>query len=212
MIALEHDRIRRRSRECHRAAGNCRYRSGGRPARRRTRSGAVVRTGAQPAGTHVAFRRRCAPCAWSPRELPPFVPAGRDLFDDRPAQALPWDALRERLRARLGDDALYAARASRPDHARNRRWRRASMPLIRESDRAAAAAPPDLAAAAADAVARSRAAHPGRPRAHRKRLVGWRRRAPRLLRGADHARPARLGLPAGRRCSDGAWMLHGWFA
>src|SRR4249919_1962100 len=41
------------------------------------------------------------------RELPPFVPAGRDLFDARPAQALPWEALRERLRARLGDDALY---------------------------------------------------------------------------------------------------------
>ena len=27
------------------------------------------------------------------RELPPFVPVGRDLFDARPAQALPWEAL-----------------------------------------------------------------------------------------------------------------------
>lgn len=41
------------------------------------------------------------------RELPPFVPAARDLFDARPAQAVPWPQLRERLRARLGDEAVY---------------------------------------------------------------------------------------------------------
>src|SRR5690606_23634021 len=39
------------------------------------------------------------------RELPPFGPAGRDLFDARPQQAVPWEQLRERLRARLGDEA-----------------------------------------------------------------------------------------------------------
>lgn len=39
-------------------------------------------------------------------ELPPFIPAARDLFDSRPQQAVPWDQLRERLRARLGDDAV----------------------------------------------------------------------------------------------------------
>ncbi len=38
--------------------------------------------------------------------LPPFVPAARDLFDPRPQQALPWEQVRERLRARLGDDAV----------------------------------------------------------------------------------------------------------
>ena len=41
------------------------------------------------------------------RELPPFVPAGRDLFDDRPANAVPIEQLRERLRARLGDRAVH---------------------------------------------------------------------------------------------------------
>jgi protein ImuB len=41
------------------------------------------------------------------RELPPFVPAGRDLFDERPTHALPLDQLRERLRARLGDRAVH---------------------------------------------------------------------------------------------------------
>ena len=57
------------------------------------------------------------------RELPPFVPAGRDLFDARPAQALPWEALRERLRARLGPEALYQLHAHadpRPEHAQRR--------------------------------------------------------------------------------------------
>jgi protein ImuB len=41
------------------------------------------------------------------RDLPAFVPAGTDLFDERPANALPFEQLRERLRARLGDDAVY---------------------------------------------------------------------------------------------------------
>jgi len=40
-------------------------------------------------------------------ELPPFVPAERDLFDPRPQQAVPWAQLRERLRARLGDAAVH---------------------------------------------------------------------------------------------------------
>ena len=39
-------------------------------------------------------------------QLPPFVPAARDLFDARPQQAVPWTQLRERLRARLGDAAV----------------------------------------------------------------------------------------------------------
>jgi protein ImuB len=53
-------------------------------------------------------------------ELPPFVPAGRDLFDTRPAHALPLEQLRERLRARLGDRAIHQLRAGtdpRPERA-----------------------------------------------------------------------------------------------
>lgn len=56
-------------------------------------------------------------------ELPPFVPAGRDLFDTRPAHALPLEQLRERLRARLGDGAIHQLRAStdpRPEYAQTR--------------------------------------------------------------------------------------------
>jgi protein ImuB len=57
------------------------------------------------------------------RELPPFVPASRDLFDARAQQALPWPQLRERLRARLGDEAVYRV-ATAGDPRPERAWRR----------------------------------------------------------------------------------------
>jgi protein ImuB len=60
-------------------------------------------------------------------ELPPFVPAGRELFDERPAQAVPWDTLRERLRARLGEDAVHGL-AMHDDHRPEQAWRRIPMP------------------------------------------------------------------------------------
>ncbi|MFD0738368.1 Y-family DNA polymerase [Lysobacter koreensis] len=61
-------------------------------------------------------------------QLPPFVPAERELFDPRPAQSVPWDSLRERLRARLGDDAVYAL-ATADDHRPEKAWRRVPMAL-----------------------------------------------------------------------------------
>ena len=57
----------------------------------------------------------------SAHQLPPFVPAGRDLFDTRPQQAMPWEQLRERLRARLGDEAVHGL-AVRADHRPERAW------------------------------------------------------------------------------------------
>lgn len=53
-------------------------------------------------------------------ELPPFVPQSAGLFDPRAANALPWPHLAERLRARLGDAAVYGLRADadpRPEQA-----------------------------------------------------------------------------------------------
>jgi len=44
------------------------------------------------------------------QDLPVFVPQRQDLFDDRPQQTLPWEQLRERLRARLGDEAVQSLR------------------------------------------------------------------------------------------------------
>lgn len=43
-------------------------------------------------------------------DLPVFVPQRQDLFDERPQQTLPWEQLRERLRARLGDEAVQGLR------------------------------------------------------------------------------------------------------
>lgn len=55
-------------------------------------------------------------------ELPPFVPAHRELFDERPQQAMPWEQLRERLRARLGDDSVHGLR-THADHRPELAWR-----------------------------------------------------------------------------------------
>src|SRR5690606_8216055 len=66
------------------------------------------------------------------RELPAFTPEHRQLFDDRPQQSLPWEQLRERLRARLGDDAVQGldARADhRPEHAWQTGQRKPGSPL-----------------------------------------------------------------------------------
>ncbi|MHC1481360.1 Y-family DNA polymerase [Frateuria aurantia] len=52
--------------------------------------------------------------------LPGFIPEGRDLFDDRCAQVVPFEQLRERLRARLGDEAIKQWRTTRdprPEHS-----------------------------------------------------------------------------------------------
>lgn len=56
-------------------------------------------------------------------DLPAFTPTVRDLFDGRPGHALPLQQLRERLRARLGADAVYQLHLTtdpRPEHAQTR--------------------------------------------------------------------------------------------
>ncbi|MHC9086597.1 Y-family DNA polymerase [Luteimonas sp. RIT-PG2_3] len=143
------------------------------------------------------------------RQLPPFVPATRDLFDLRAQQALPWPQLRERLRARLGDDAVYRV-APAGDPRPERAWRRVQGDDARIGD-----AP----------------VRPPRPlwllprpvplRDPRLRIVsgperlesGWwdgddARRDYYVLETAQGKR-AWAFAPPGER--DG-WMLHGWFA
>lgn len=53
-------------------------------------------------------------------ELPAYVPKVQGLFDTRSAAAQNWENVRERLRTRLGDDAVGSLRAHadhRPEHA-----------------------------------------------------------------------------------------------
>ncbi|MBV4455290.1 MULTISPECIES: Y-family DNA polymerase [Pseudomonas] len=58
------------------------------------------------------------------QDLPVFVPQRQDLFDDRPHQTLPWEQLRERLRARLGDEAVQGLRFH-ADHRPECAWQAA---------------------------------------------------------------------------------------
>ena len=142
-------------------------------------------------------------------QLPPFVPAGRELFDDRPAQAVPWDTLRERLRARLGDDAVYAL-APAQDHRPEQAWRRMSMP----------------------ATAKSQVETSPRPTWLLPRPIPLRDQAPHVLAGPERVESGWwdgfdvrrdyyvVETNAGQRAwafrpagdADGPFMLHGWFA
>ena len=57
-------------------------------------------------------------------DLPRFVPQHRQLFEERPQQALPWEQLRERLRARLGDEAVRSV-GWQADHRPEYTWQSA---------------------------------------------------------------------------------------
>jgi protein ImuB len=73
--------------------------------------------------------------------LPSFVPGQGHLFETRSAQNLPWDALRERLRARFGDQALYQLQShadARPEYA----WRQHAI-LAASRDQSIQATPSD---------------------------------------------------------------------
>lgn len=144
-------------------------------------------------------------------ELPAFVPAVRDLFDMRPAQAVPWTQLRERLRARLGEDAVHRVAATgdpRPERA----WRR-----VLDDDDAACATPAPV--------------RPARPAWLLPRPVPLRDASARIVAGPERlesgwwddgdtrrdyyivetsrGQRAWVFAPPG---GQGGWMLHGWFA
>jgi len=139
-------------------------------------------------------------------DLPPLAPERRDLFDPEPRGNLDLPGLIERLRARLGDDAVCTLH-SYPDHRPERAWR------IAEGK------PPALAAT------------PFRPHWLLPRPLPLRQRVTRILRGperietgwwddADVRRDYVIAeLDSGQHAwlfreanSDGPWMLHGWFA
>lgn len=160
-------------------------------------------------------------------ELPAFVPERRDLFDPRPQQSSSWDVLRERLRARLGEDVVQAIAAPadhRPEKATrcvveaagsNSRCPREGRDDVGSPGYAAASTPPRPAWLVQETP----------------RLYG----APQVLTGperiesgwwdGDDARRDyyRVLTHDGREAwvyrergggggGDGTWRLHGWFA
>lgn len=138
-------------------------------------------------------------------DLPPFVPVGRELFDRRPAHALDMTQLRERLRARLGDRAIYSLHDTldpRPERAQSRQ---------REPVSAQAALP--------------------RPTWLLQRAIPLRGPTPTVIAGPERletgwwdGRPVRRDYYMARTAQGqrawifcatgerGSWMLHGWFA
>ena len=138
-------------------------------------------------------------------DLPSFVPAGRDLFDTRPEHAIPWEQLRERLRARLGDDAVHGIGL----HADHRPERATGRDMPRQS-------PPDL---------------PQRPGWLLERPIPLRDMRFEILSGPERIESgwwdegdARrdyyvIRTSQGQRAwvfcapgNDGPFLLHGWFA
>ena len=136
------------------------------------------------------------------------MPAGRDLFDARPANALPWEQLRERLRARLGDEAVHAI-AVDPDPRPER-----ASPRVRMDDEAGVSVP-----------------LPPRPTWLLERPIPLRGPTPKILAGPERLETGWwdgddirrdyyvLELTTGQRawafCAPGErgpFMLHGWFA
>jgi len=65
--------------------------------------------------------------------IEPLPPPQHDLFSARQARREPWMLLVERLRARLGDAAVYAL-ALHADHRPEQAWRPASVPAGLSSD------------------------------------------------------------------------------
>lgn len=67
--------------------------------------------------------------------LPPFAPLARDLFDEARGAQLDWPQLADRLRSRLGPEAVYALATNddpRPEHAWRKRDAASAPPAVRK--------------------------------------------------------------------------------
>lgn len=139
--------------------------------------------------------------------LPPFVPASRDLFDARPANAVPWAQLCERLRARLGNTAVHGLAAD-PDP----RPERASLQDGPATDNATATLPPRPTWLLARPIP-LRGPAPHTVAGPERLETGWWdggdiRRDYYVLELANGQRAWGFTTPGER----GPFMLHGWFA
>lgn len=152
-----------------------------------------------------------APAHWLElvaEDLPAFAPPATDLFDAATRGALDWNALVERLRARLGDEAVNAV-APYPDHRPEYAWRRGEH---RIAEAATSALPPRPAwLLPQPQPLRARILHfIGEP----ERIEsGW-------WDGCDARRDYAIAdLESGQRAwvfresgsEDSPWMVHGWF-
>lgn len=154
-------------------------------------------------------------------DLPTLKPVHADLFEDHRQGALDWPALAERLRARLGDEALHGLAAC-AEHRPARAWRLAP-PAMGRSSRS-----PGPMVATCESVSSSAGARPFwlLPRVIPLRpgpiaiLAGPERIESGWWDGGDERRDYYIvRLPTGQRAwaylaagATAGWMLHGWFA
>ncbi len=143
------------------------------------------------------------------RDLPPFIPATRDLFATRTGESSSWTNLRERLRARLGDGALLQLQPHadpRPEYSSR------TVPQL-------TAEPAALGL-------------PTRPTWLLPQPIPWRAQTSQILLGPERIEAGWwdggdvrrdyyvLETSRGQRAwvfravgvQEGSWMLHGWFA
>jgi protein ImuB len=153
-----------------------------------------------------------APAHWLElvaEDLPAFAPPATDLFDAAARGTLDWNTLVERLRARLGDDAVNAV-VPWPEHRPERAWRRGEH-RIGESDAAYPAPRPVWLLP-----------QPQPLRARITQFVGASERIESgWWDGDDARRDYRIAdLDTGQRAwlfreagnEAAPWMVHGWFA
>jgi protein ImuB len=166
-------------------------------------------------------------------DLPPLRPLHADLFETRRNEALDWPALAERLRARLGDEALHGFRGV-ADHRPECAWRLA--PLCEASafrDDSPSRRPYNMRDDEACAAQKSAARSPGpiRPFWLLERPIALRTAPRRLLAGPERIEsgwwddrdsrrdyyvietsPGQRGWAFVAAGSASGWTLHGWFA
>jgi protein ImuB len=140
-------------------------------------------------------------------DLPAFAPPCTDLFDTATRGALDWDGLVERLRARLGDEAVNTV-SCWPDHRPEHAWRRGEHRIADD-----APSPPRPAWLLPQ---------PLPLRARIVRMLGEPERIESGWWDGDDVRRDYVvaDLDSGQRAwlfresgnEDGAWMVHGWFA
>jgi protein ImuB len=160
-------------------------------------------------------------------DLPPFRPGHRDLFEPARSDGLDWPALTERLRSRLGDDALQGL-ACVADHRPEKAWRFTPLP---QQD--AAAAPPRSKKTKMDNASNKLISTPAaaRPLWLLSRPIPLRQPPAQVLAGPERIESGWWDGEEARRdyyivrCGNGqrawafvpageysGWMLHGWFA
>ena len=152
-----------------------------------------------------------APAHWLAlivEDLPPFAPRSPDLFDAAERGTLDWDALVERLRARLGDDSVSLP-VPFPDHRPEHAWRRMPERGTDVSPAIALPRPMWLLPQPQPLRARIVRTHGDPERIESGWWDGGDVRRDYVVADLDNGQRAWLFRVAG---SESEWMVHGWFA